>query len=111
MPGTCPNCQTQFSDGSVFCSRCGQRVDSGVTVTASSYARPYPAQVRLGRKSMGVAYLLWFLGGAGAFPLHMFYLGKVPVMKIITLNYVWIGSVVDFVKMFEYVNEYNRGVS
>jgi EamA domain-containing membrane protein RarD len=66
--------------------------------------------VKLGQKSVGVAYVLWVLGVFGMFPLYWFYLGKVPVLRVLTLNWFWIGGIIDAIKMNQYVDEYNRGV-
>ena len=67
-------------------------------------------QVALGHKSLTTAYLLWGLSVVVPLPWHWFYLGKVPVLRILTFNWFWIGTLVDGLKMFEYVNNYNRGV-
>ena len=66
---------------------------------------------KLGQKNVGTAYALWFIGLFGLVPLYWFYLGKVPIGRVITLNGFWIGGLIDLLKMPQYVDEYNRGVS
>jgi hypothetical protein len=63
-----------------------------------------------GQKSILVAYALWAAGGLGLVPLYWFYLGKVPVMRILTLNWLWIGGIIDLLKIPQYVSDHNRGV-
>lgn len=60
-------------------------------------------------KKLSVAYLFFFLGVFGAFPFHWFYLEKVPLIRIFTLNYFFIGAIIDFMKLPQYVSEFNRG--
>ena len=65
----------------------------------------------MGQKRIRTAYALWLLGLFGLVPLYWFYLGKVPIGRVITLNGFWIGGLIDLLKMPQYVDEYNRGVS
>lgn len=67
-------------------------------------------QTKLGGKSVAIAYALWAIGLFGAVPLHRFYLGQVPIARVLTLNWFWLGAAVDFLKLPQYVDEYNRGV-
>ena len=61
------------------------------------------------KKSVLIAYILWALS-LGFIPLHWFYLGKVPIFRIITFNFFGIGALIDLFKLGQYVSEYNRGI-
>ncbi|HOX92520.1 MAG TPA: TM2 domain-containing protein, partial [Spirochaetales bacterium] len=59
--------------------------------------------------SVGIAYILWALGGFGALGLHRFYLGKVPtgVLWIATLGLGGVGCVYDFFTLGRQVEDAN----
>jgi len=50
-----------------------------------------------GRKSKGVAYLLWLVGGFGVLGLHRFYLGKLGtgLLWLFTFGVLGIGAFID----------------
>jgi hypothetical protein len=60
--------------------------------------------------SVGLAYLLWVIGGFGALGLHRFYLGKfgTGILYFFTGGLGMIGSFYDLVTLPAQVNEANR---
>ena len=59
--------------------------------------------------SLGIAYLLWALGGFGTLGLHRFYLRKpgTGVLWLLTGGVLWIGAVVDLFRLPRLVDEAN----
>ena len=59
--------------------------------------------------SLGIAYLLWALGGFGTLGLHRFYLRKpgTGVLWLLTGGVLWIGAVVDLFRLPRLVYEAN----
>jgi hypothetical protein len=59
--------------------------------------------------SLGIAYLLWALGGFGTLGLHRFYLRKpgTGVLWLLTGGILWIGAVVDLFRLPRLVDEAN----
>ncbi|MDR3303466.1 MAG: TM2 domain-containing protein [Treponema sp.] len=59
--------------------------------------------------SIGIAYLLWLIGGCGMFGLHRFYLGKIPtgILWACTGGLGLIGSIYDFFTLPRQVREAN----
>ena len=57
--------------------------------------------------SLGIAYLLWALGGFGTLGLHRFYLRKpgTGVLWLLTGGVFWIGALVDLFRMPALVEE------
>ena len=59
--------------------------------------------------SLGMAYLLWALGGFGTLGLHRFYLHKpgTGVLWLLTGGVLWIGALVDLFRLPRLVDEAN----
>ena len=59
--------------------------------------------------STAVAYILWALGGFGAFGLHRFYLRKVPTgfLWMFTGGLFYVGAIYDFLTLSGQVREAN----
>ena len=59
--------------------------------------------------SLGIAYLLWALGGFGTLGLHRFYLRKpgTGVLWLLTGGVLWIGAVADLFRLPRLVDEAN----
>ncbi len=59
--------------------------------------------------SLGIAYLLWAIGGFGTLGLHRFYLRKpgTGVLWLLTGGVLWIGAVVDLFRLPRLVDEAN----
>ena len=59
--------------------------------------------------SLGIAYLLWALGGFGTLGLHRFYLRKpgTGILWLLTGGVLWIGAVVDLFRLPQLVDEAN----
>ena len=59
--------------------------------------------------SLGIAYLLWALGGFGTLGLHRFYLRKpgTGVLWLLTGGVLWIGAIVDLFRLPRLVDEAN----
>ena len=59
--------------------------------------------------SLGIAYLLWALGGFGILGLHRFYLRKpgTGILWFLTGGMFWIGAVVDLFRLPTLVDEAN----
>ena len=59
--------------------------------------------------SLGIAYLLWALGGFGTLGLHRFYLRKpgTGVLWLLTGGVLWVGAVVDLFRLPRLVDEAN----
>lgn len=59
--------------------------------------------------SLGIAYLLWFLGGFGTLGLHRFYLRKpgTGILWLLSAGVFWIGALVDLFLIPRLVNEAN----
>ena len=59
--------------------------------------------------SLGIAYLLWALGGFGTLGLHRFYLRKpgTGILWLLTGGVLWIGAVVDLFRLPRLVDEAN----
>ena len=59
--------------------------------------------------SLGIAYLLWALGGFGTLGLHRFYLRKpgTGILWLLTGGVLWIGAIVDLFRLPYLVDEAN----
>lgn len=66
----------------------------------------------MGRKSKGVAYLLWLLSIFGWLGFHRFYLGKIGtgIFWILTFGVAGFGSLYDLFALGNAVDLYNKDV-
>jgi|GEM_PF-2653054 len=106
----CKNCGTENDKGSLFCEECGAKL---VPEDKPSEAKLVvkETEIRLTeKKSTGVAYLLWFIGGL--LGIHRFYLGHIGmgVLYIFTGGLFLIGVFIDLFRIPSMVKAKNNEI-